>query len=63
MKTQGPFRKINYVLMLVGVLGIALGFTLMALDPVPHGCGLLGLTVGPITVCIGLAIQFLAIFL
>ncbi|MEO1219546.1 MAG: DUF3098 domain-containing protein [Bacteroidota bacterium] len=63
MKPQWPFRKINYVLMLLGVLGIALGFTLMALDPTPHRCGLLGLTVGPITVCLGLAIQFLAIFL
>ena len=60
---EWPFRKINYLLLVAGVLSIALGFALIALDKEIHGCGLLGLTIGPITVLIGLAIQFLAIFL
>ena len=56
-----PFGKKNYVLMLVGIGILILGFTLMSLDGEPYGFGTLGLTVGPITVMIGFIIEFFAI--
>lgn len=56
-----PFGCINYVLLGLGVLMIALGFVLMALDQAAYGFGVLGLTIGPITVLAGFAIEFLAI--
>lgn len=56
-----PFGKRNYQLLLVGVLVLLLGFTLIALDPEEHGFGILGLTIGPITVVTGFVIEFFAI--
>ena len=56
-----PFGKSNYRLLVLGLLVLLLGFTLIALDRAPHGFGVFGLTVGPITVVLGLAIEFLAI--
>lgn len=56
-----PLGSINYVLLVLGVLMIALGFVLMALDQATYGFGVLGLTIGPITVLAGFAIEFLAI--
>lgn len=56
-----PFGKRNYQLLLVGLLVIVLGFSLMALDQEVHGFGVLGLTIGPITVVIGFIIEFFAI--
>ncbi|GAA4825668.1 DUF3098 domain-containing protein [Algivirga pacifica] len=51
------FGKRNYILMLASVLVIALGFILMAIDSEPHGFGVLGLTVGPITIMVGFVLS------
>jgi uncharacterized membrane protein len=55
------FEKINYVLMLAGLAMIILGFFVMTQDKDEYGFGSLGITVGPIIVLLGFAIQFLAI--
>jgi hypothetical protein len=55
------FQKINYIIMGIGVLVLMLGFFIMTLDTEPYGFGFLGLTLGPITVLIGFAIEFVAI--
>lgn len=47
--------------MLIGVGIIILGFALMAADGEEFGFGVLGLTVGPVTVLAGFAVQFFAI--
>ncbi len=60
-KTKLAFTKKNYVLMIAGVLVLILGFVLMSLDNQPYGFGTLGLTVGPMTVLAGFAIEFFAI--
>ena len=56
-----PFGKKNYLLMLVGIAILVVGFTMMSLDGEPYGFGALGLTVGPITVMIGFIVEFFAI--
>jgi hypothetical protein len=58
-----PFTRQNYVLMLVGVGVVMLGFLLMALDSAEFGFGVLGLTVGPVTVLAGFVIGFFAIMI
>ncbi|NMM48001.1 DUF3098 domain-containing protein [Marinigracilibium pacificum] len=57
-----PFDKTNYIILIVGVLVIALGFYIMTLDTEPYGFGTLGLTIGPLIVLAGFAIEFAAIF-
>lgn len=56
-----PFGKKNYLLMLVGIALLILGFTMMSLDGEPYGFGALGLTIGPITVMLGFIVEFFAI--
>ena len=58
-----PFGKFNYQLLLIGILVIVTGFTLIALDKEEYGFGVLGLTIGPITVMLGFIIEFFAIML
>jgi len=60
-KSDLPFKKTNYLIMLIGIALIILGFVLMGLDSSPHGFGFLGLTLGPIIVLAGFFIQFFAI--
>jgi hypothetical protein len=60
-KNPLPFGKKNYILMLVGIGILILGFTLMSLDSQDYGFGTLGLTVGPITVMVGFIVEFFAI--
>ncbi|MDF9798445.1 membrane-bound ClpP family serine protease [Catalinimonas alkaloidigena] len=60
-KSQLPFGKKNYVLMVIGIGILILGFTLMSLDGEQYGFGFLGLTLGPITVMIGFIVEFFAI--
>jgi hypothetical protein len=62
-KKRFPFTRQNYVLMLVGVGVVMLGFLLMALDSAEFGFGVLGLTVGPVTVLAGFVIGFFAIMI
>ena len=56
-----PFGRKNYIIMLVGIGVLILGFTLMGMDKEQYGFGVLGLTIGPITVVLGFIIEFFAI--
>jgi Protein of unknown function (DUF3098) len=56
-----PFVKQNYQRMVIGILVIAVGFTIMALDGTPHGFGFMGLTLGPIVVVAGFITEIFAI--
>ena len=55
------FEKINYILMIVGVVVLLTGFYVMSIDQEEHGFGFLGITLGPIIVMLGFIIQFFAI--
>lgn len=61
-KRKLAFSKVNYMIMIAGVIVLALGFIIMTLDSEPYGFGFLGLTLGPIIVMLGFIIQFVAIF-
>ncbi|MEQ8416518.1 DUF3098 domain-containing protein [Imperialibacter roseus] len=61
-KEKFPFQKINYIIMIAGVLVLCLGFIIMTLDTEPYGFGFAGLTLGPLTVLAGFIIEFFAIF-
>ncbi len=61
MESKLPFGKKNYQLMIAGVLTLVIGFIVMSLDPVPHGFGFIGLTLGPIIVMAGFVIEIFAI--
>lgn len=56
-----PFGKTNYQLMVLGLIVIALGFVIMAMDTEPHGFGFLGITLSPIVVLSGFVIEVFAI--
>lgn len=60
-KNKLPFGRKNYIIMLVGIGVLILGFTLMGMDSEQYGFGVLGLTIGPITVVLGFIIEFFAI--
>lgn len=47
--------------MLVGVAVLMLGFFIMTQDTEAYGFGFMGLTLGPIVVILGFAIEFVAI--
>ena len=61
VQTKFAFKKINYLIMIVGIALILLGFLIMSLDQETYGFGLFGLTLGPIIVFSGFMIQFVAI--
>lgn len=61
VQTKFAFKKINYLIMIVGIALILLGFLIMSLDQETYGFGFLGLTLGPIIVFSGFMIQFVAI--
>jgi hypothetical protein len=61
-KNKLAFGKMNYLLMIAGLLVIALGYIIMSMDKEEFGFGVLGITVGPIVLTIGFIIQFFAIF-
>lgn len=56
------FGKKNYLVLLIGIAVLLLGFLIMGMDKEQYGFGFLGLTLGPIVVMIGFAIPFYAIF-
>ena len=60
-KNKLAFGKKNYMIMLIGIGVLLLGFTIMAMDNQDFGFGFFGLTLGPIVVIIGFIIQFFAI--
>lgn len=55
------FEKINYLMMIAGVVIITLGFTIMAMEDAKHGFGFLGLTLGPIVTFVGFMFEIVAI--
>ncbi len=55
------FGKRNYQLMVLGVILLAVGFTVMAMDTEPYGFGFLGLTLSPIIVLGGFITEIFAI--
>lgn len=59
--SEMPFGKVNYQLMIAGIVAILAGFLIMSLDPDEFGFGFLGLTLGPIVVAAGFIIEFFAI--
>lgn len=61
-KSNLPFKRHNYILMIVGIFTISIGFIIMTIDQEDYGFGFLGLTLGPIIVLIGFIIEFFAIF-
>jgi len=61
-KHKLPFEKGNFVIMLVGIGLLMLGFFIMTLDQQTYGFGMLGITIGPIIVFIGFMVEFFAIF-
>jgi hypothetical protein len=60
-KEKLAFQKINYILMLIGIITIAMGFFIMTLDKEDYGFGFLGITFGPIVVVAGFIVEFFAI--
>jgi hypothetical protein len=60
-KNKLAFGKQNYVLMLVGIVLLIIGFFVMSADDQPFGFGTLGLTVGPMIVLAGFVVEFFAI--
>ncbi len=56
-----PFQRKNYLLMIIGICAIILGFIAMSLDHEPYGFGFLGITLGPVMIVLGFGIQFFAI--
>ena len=61
-KEKLAFKKANYILMLIGIGVLILGFFIMTLDKEDYGFGFLGITLGPIIVMTGFIIEFFAIF-
>lgn len=61
-KSKFAFQKANYIIMLIGVLTLIIGFFIMSSDSEPYGFGFMGLTLGPIVVMLGFVIEFVAIF-
>ncbi len=57
-----PFGKKNYMLMLIGVGIIALGFIIMTMDGEENVFGFLSTTLAPLVLLAGFAFQFYAIF-
>ncbi|MBV6643946.1 MAG: DUF3098 domain-containing protein [Cyclobacteriaceae bacterium] len=55
------FDRVNYLIMIGGIVILFLGFFIMTLDKETYGFGFLGLTLGPIVVMLGFLTQFVAI--
>ena len=55
------FNKKNYILMIIGLVVILLGYFIMTLDKQEYGFGFLGITLGPIVLITGFIIEFFAI--
>lgn len=55
------FGRKNYILMLVGIALLAIGFFVMTLDTEPYGLGFLGITLGPLIVLAGFVVEIFAI--
>lgn len=60
-KDRLAFGRKNYILMLVGIVLLAIGFIIMTMDTEQYGIGFLGITLGPIVVFAGFIVEFFAI--
>lgn len=60
-KNKLAFGRKNYILMLVGIVVLALGFIIMTLDKEQYGLGFMGITLGPLVVMAGFVIELFAI--
>lgn len=56
-----PFKKINYILLVVAIICIIVGYSLMLLDDTPYGFGTLSLVAAPILLVTGFIIPIIAI--
>ena len=56
------FGRKNFIIMFVGIVVLAIGFVIMTMDKEQYGLGFMGITLGPIVVLLGFAIEFFAIF-
>jgi hypothetical protein len=61
-KNKLVFGKMNYILMIAGIIILMIGLFIMTLDKEDYGFGTLGITVGPVIVLLGLLVEFFAIF-
>ncbi|WP_018477452.1 DUF3098 domain-containing protein [Pontibacter roseus] len=55
------FGRKNYILMLVGIVLLAVGFIIMTLDKEQYGLGFMGITLGPLVVMAGFIVELFAI--
>jgi len=60
-KSKLAFGRKNYVLMLIGIVVLAVGFIIMTLDDEQYGLGFLGITLGPMVVLAGFVVELFAI--
>jgi hypothetical protein len=61
-KPNFAFTRKNYIIMLIGIALLIIGFFIMTQDSETYGFGFLGLTLGPIIVMLGFITEFVAIF-
>lgn len=61
-KSALPFTRKNYILMLIGIGLILVGFFIMTQDKEEFGFGFMGITLGPAIVFVGFLFEFYAIF-
>lgn len=61
-KNKLVFEKMNYILMIAGIVILMSGLFIMTLDKEDYGFGTLGITVGPVIVLVGVLVEFFAIF-
>lgn len=62
MNNNFAFKKENFIIMLIGLAVLIIGFLIMKFESAPHGFGFYGLTLSPIVILSGFGIQFAAIF-
>ena len=60
-KSKLAFNSTNYLLMIIGIIILSLGFYIMTLDNETYGFGFIGLTLGPSIVVFGFLFEIVAI--
>jgi hypothetical protein len=57
-----PLNSKSIYILITGIIIMVIGFFIMTLDKEPFGFGLLGITIGPIIVLIGVFIPLYSLF-
>lgn len=57
-----PLNSKSVYILVTGIIIMVIGFFIMTLDKEPFGFGLLGITIGPIIVLIGVFIPIYSLF-